>query len=74
MKWNFAGLIVISLGCIAPVVARADVNCTSSPGGKVTVDGVVYDMPDIIDCQNNGDIGGGGDYGGNWGGGGGGNG
>lgn len=71
MKWNSSALLALILGAGMPLVANADINCTSSPGGKVTVDGTVYEMPDVVDCQNDGDFGGGVEYGGNWGGGGG---
>jgi hypothetical protein len=71
LRWICA-LLITSAALAQEAQAGNYLSCSSSPGGKVTVDGITYQMPDVQDCDIIDDGLGGGDYGGNWGGSGGG--
>jgi hypothetical protein len=62
MTWK--GLCALSLALIASAGSAVAMDCKSSSGGKVTVDGMDFYMPDIITCEHTGDSGDG--YGGDW--------
>lgn len=47
------GVVLVFIGTVffSGTHAGTSVSCSSSPGGKVTVDGVVHQMPDVVDCD-----------------------
>jgi hypothetical protein len=68
-KFLCAVLLVLAFSMIPRGThAGTTFNCSSTPGGKVTVDGVMHQMPDMMDCEFQDDgLGGGYEGGGDWG-------
>ena len=53
-----ASITVVTISAVPATSSAYSAVCTTSPGGKVTVDGVVHQMPDIMQCDFYNDYGG----------------